>query len=71
MTGVIEKIREDRKFFMAAFMLLMFCGFLFGRYLDMVTFADLVKFTLGAYFVANAGQKIGLAWVGSKMETVA
>jgi hypothetical protein len=66
MSDIIEKLREDRKFFLAVFVIGVLCAYLPGKFIDMATFADLVKFTLGTYFVVNAGQKIGLAFAGSK-----
>ena len=66
MNDIIDKIREDRKFFFCVFA---FCVFvllrIFGK-LGESTFEYLAYASLAGYCAFNVGQKIGLALAGEK-----
>lgn len=67
MTDLLEKIREDRKFFFGLFAFCVFSLMRVNNYLDQDGYKYLAAIAFFGYCAANVSQRVGLAMAGGKV----
>lgn len=68
MSDIIEKIREDRKFFFAIFAFTIFTILLVTKYIDQDGYKYLAAISFFGYCAINVSQKVGLAFANGKVD---
>lgn len=66
MSDVIEKLREDRKFFFALLAFVVFTALLVAGFIKEDGYKYLAAIAFFGYCCANVSQKVGLAWAEGK-----
>lgn len=65
---ILEKIREDRKFYFAIIAFIVFTVLLVTKFIDQDGYKYLAGVAFFGYCAINASQKVGLAWANGKAE---
>lgn len=68
MSNILEKIREDRKFFFAIFAFSIFTILLVTKFIDQDGYKYLAAISFFGYCAVNVSQKVGLAWANGKVD---